>query len=131
MPLKHLKHMFVTCAFSTPCYFGMEARRSVELTSGAELTAPVEKATTGLVEKVVVGPCTLEARGEQEAWWRGSKTACCTLARWRCLLAEWRRSGEGGTVRGRCGGERGRGLVETYRDVAVRWVFLERFGASE
>jgi hypothetical protein len=81
----------------------MEARRrveftGVELTSDTKLTAPVEKATTGSVEEAAAGPCALEARGEREAWWRGSKTGCCALARWRCHLVEWRHSGEGGAV---------------------------------
>jgi hypothetical protein len=44
----------------------MEVRRCVEFTglelaSGAELTALVEKATIGLVEKVVADPCVGEA----------------------------------------------------------------------
>jgi hypothetical protein len=51
----------------------METRRhveftEVELTSGTELTAPVEKATAGPMEKVDAGPCAGEARDGQEAW---------------------------------------------------------------
>jgi hypothetical protein len=107
----------------------MEAHRrveftGVELTSDTELTAPVEKAMTGSVEEAEAGPCALEARGGQEAWWRGSKTGYCALARWRCHLVEWSTVEREAWWRGRCGGERGRGLAETYRGTAVRWGFF-------
>jgi hypothetical protein len=86
--LKHFKHMLTTYSFSvtSPCYLRMEARRcveftGVELTSGAELAAPMEKATTSLVEKVAVGPRAGESHDEREAQWRGRKTGCRTWAR--------------------------------------------------
>jgi len=53
----------------------------VELTDGAKLAAPVEKAAAG-----------------REAQWRGRKTGCRAWTRWRCQSAEQRRDGEGGAV---------------------------------
>jgi hypothetical protein len=65
----------------------MEASRhvefnSVELVGGVDLAAPMEKTTTS--------PRALEGRGGRETWWRGRKTGCCALARWRCRMAEQR-----------------------------------------
>jgi hypothetical protein len=81
----------------------MEARwhvkfTGVELASGAELAAPIEKATTGPVEKATAGPCAGEARGGRDARWNETKTGWRALARRRCRLAEQRRDGEGGAV---------------------------------
>ena len=104
----------------------MEARwhvefTGVELVGGAELAAPVEKATTGPIETATMGPRALEGRDGREAWWRGGKTGCCTPARWRYRLAERRRGGEGGGERGRRGSmtERGHGLTETCHGATV------------
>jgi hypothetical protein len=72
----------------------MEARRrvvfiGVELGGGAELTAPVEKATTGLVEKATAGgrrsgeggrPAAALERGGDVSW--RSKGAMEREARW-------------------------------------------------
>jgi inactivated superfamily I helicase len=57
----------------------MEARRPVEFTDvelagGLDLAASVEKATAGLVEKVVASPRAAVVRGGQEVQWRGRKT---------------------------------------------------------
>jgi hypothetical protein len=75
--LKHLKHIFATCAFivTSPCYFGMEARRrveftGVELTSGAELAAPMEKGATSPAKKasrLSVGAVGKEEVGQQSS----------------------------------------------------------------
>jgi hypothetical protein len=73
--------MFAICTFSaiSPCYLGMEVRRcveftGVELTSGAEVAAPMEKAVTGPVEKAATfrsgekdGPRAGEGSSGQEA----------------------------------------------------------------
>ena len=53
---------------------------SVELTGGAELAAPMEKATTGPLEKAAAGLCTGEARNGREARWGGRKTGRRALA---------------------------------------------------
>jgi hypothetical protein len=71
---------------------------SVDLTSGAELAAPMEKAMTSLVEKATVGPRAGESHDGWEAQWRGRKTCCRAWAWWRCWPAERRHDGEGGTV---------------------------------
>jgi hypothetical protein len=56
----------------------MEARQrveftGVELTSGAELTAPMEKAATDPVEKATAGLRAGEAHGRRGAQWRGRR----------------------------------------------------------
>jgi hypothetical protein len=48
----------------------MESRWRVEFTSGAELVAPAEKATTGSVEKAAVGPHALDGTAYE---WRGGE----------------------------------------------------------
>jgi hypothetical protein len=70
----------------------------VELAGGVELAASVEKATIGPMERATTGPRALEGHDGREAWWRGEKTGCHTLARWRYHLAEQRHGGEGGAV---------------------------------
>jgi hypothetical protein len=66
----------------------------VELTGGAEVAAPVEKAVIGPVEKAVTfrsggkdGPRVEEGRSGQEAPWRARKTSSHARARWRCWPA--------------------------------------------
>ena len=63
--LKHLKYRHATCSFSatSPYCMQMEACRRVEFTD-VDLAAPVEKATTGPLEKAA-------------AWWTGRKMGCC------------------------------------------------------
>jgi hypothetical protein len=105
IPLKHLKHMFATCAFSvtSPCYLGMEARRcvefNVEAAGGTELAAPVEKAATGSVEKA--------AMDLARAVTASVKKVVCVLEKAaadakrdrdggrRVAVADWRRGGDG------------------------------------
>jgi hypothetical protein len=70
----------------------------VELTSGAELTAPVEDDVASPVVKAATGPHALEGRSVREVWGRGRKMGCCAFTQWRCRLAEQRGGGEGGTM---------------------------------
>jgi hypothetical protein len=62
--IKHLQHTSKTFNVISPCYLGMKVHRHVEFTdvelaSGAELAAPMEKDTASPMEKAA----TLEHRG--------------------------------------------------------------------
>jgi hypothetical protein len=71
----------------------MESRWRVEFTSGAELVAPAEKATTGSVEKAAVGPHALDGTAYE---WRGGEGGRWADTLWCSGDAAWRR---GGTVK--------------------------------
>jgi hypothetical protein len=51
--------------------------------TAVELAAQVEKDAASPVNKATVGPRALEGHAGREARWRGRKTGCCALARWR------------------------------------------------
>jgi hypothetical protein len=118
--LKHWKHTFATCAFSTisPCCLGWR------LGGGAELAASVEKAVTDPVEKATVGPWAGEACDRQEAWWWGRKTGCCGLMWMRCQPVEWRCDRVGGAVESIVAkAARWSTVAESCRGATLRWVF--------
>jgi hypothetical protein len=86
----------------------------------------MEKAATGPVEKVMVGPCAGEARGRREAWWSGSKTGCRALER-RC---DGERHGE----EGNCAvaeAAQWSVVAESYCEVAVSFFFFFRMVEGE
>jgi hypothetical protein len=114
----------------------MEAHRrveftSIELASGAELTAPVEKAATGPVEKAAAGLRAGEAHGKRGAQWRGRKMGCHALARRGCRPAEWRHNGEGGAMERRHGGVRSqRAVAPLGGEVSFFFFFFKTIGGK-
>jgi hypothetical protein len=80
----------------------MEARRCVEFTgvelaSGAELTAPVEKAMVGPVEKAVADPCARSPRRVGGTVEREEEGLLCSSVE-EMLAAERRHDEEGSAV---------------------------------